>query len=117
MTYNQIKNLRIDELIAQTDWLKLAKECLGIVETSILKDKEIYMLIESAIEDLERVNVDVQNNTNSNLIKDTVMIYVKAHFGDTDITKRKEYLRWYKSKLRELQFTEKYQKKEDESNA
>lgn len=117
MTYDQIKKLRIDEVIAQTDWLKLAKECLGIIESSTMKDKEIYMLIESAIEDLERVDVDVQNNTDSNLIKDTVMIYVKAHFGDTDITKRKEYIGWYKSKLRELQFTEKYQKKEVESNA
>lgn len=117
MTYDQIKNLRIDEVIAQTDWLKLAKECVGIVETSTMKDKEIYMLIESAIEDLERVDVDVQNNTDSNLIKDTVMIYVKAHFGDTDINKRKEYLKWYKSKMRELMNTDKYKKKEDESNA
>lgn len=117
MTFDQIRRLRIDEVIAQTDWLKLAKECVGIVETSTLKDKELYMLIESAIEDLERVDVDVQNNTDSNLIKDTVMMYVKAHFGDTDINKRKEYLKWYKTKMRELMNSQKYLKKEDESDA
>lgn len=117
MTFDQIRRLRIDEVIAQTDWLKLAKECVGIVETSTFKDKELYMLIESAIEDLERVDVDVQNNTDSNLIKDTVMLYVKAHFGDTDINKRKEYLKWYKTKMRELMNSQKYLKKEDESDA
>lgn len=117
MTYNEIKNLKIDELIAQTDWLKLAKECLSIVESSTFKDKEIYMLIESAVTDLERVNIDVKNNLNDNLIKNTVMIYVKAHFGDTDINKRTEYLKRYKMNLRELQFSEEYQKKEVDSNA
>lgn len=117
MTYDEIKNLKIDELIAQTDWLKLAKECLSIVESSTLKNKEIYMLIESAVTDLERVGIDVTNNLNDNLIKNTVMIYVKAHFGDTDINKRTEYLKRYKMNLRELQFSEEYQKKEVDSNA
>ena len=117
MTYDEIKNLETHELVAQTDWLKLAKECLSIVESSTFKDKEIYMLIESAVTDLERVNIDVKNNLNDNLIKNTVMIYVKAHFGDTDINKRTEYLKRYKMNLRELQFSEEYQKKEVDSNA
>lgn len=117
MTYEQIKNLKIDEIIAQTDWLKLAKECLSIVETSALKDKEIYMLIESAVTDMERVDIDVKKNINDNLIKNTVMIYVKAHFGDTDVNKRTMYLQRYKMNLRELQFSDKYQRKEVESNA
>lgn len=117
MTYDQIRKLRIDELIAQTDWLKLAKECLSIVESSTLKDKEIYMLIESAVSDMKRVDIDVENNINDNLIKNTVMIYVKAHFGDTEVNKRNMYLRRYKMNLRELQFTEKYQRKEEKSNA
>lgn len=113
MTYEQLKELKIDEFIAQTDWLKLAKECLSIVESSTLKDKEIYMLIESAITDLERVGIDVRKNMDNNLIKNTVMIYVKAHFGDTDINKRNEYLKRYKMNLRELQFSEEYRKKEE----
>ena len=71
----------------------LAKECLGIVSTSTMKDKEINMLIESAKQDLERVGIDVENNINDYLIINTIMLYVKAHFGDTDINKRNEYLK------------------------
>ena len=63
---------------------KLAKQCLSIVETSILKDKEIEMLIKSAKSDLERVGIDVENNISDDLVVNTIMIYVKAHFGDTD---------------------------------
>lgn len=112
MTYENIS-----KLIEEAGLIKLAKECLSIVDTSTFKDKEIHMLIESAIMDLERVNIDVQNNVDNNLIKNTVMIYVKAHFGDTDINKRTEYLKRYKMNLRELQFSEEYQKKEVDSNA
>lgn len=116
MTYDQIRNIQIDEFIAQTDWLKLAKECLGIVESATMKDKEIYMLIESAITDLERVDIDVKNNINDNLIKNTVMLYVKAHFGDTDVTKKRDYLKRYKDNMRALKESEEYRKKEVESN-
>ena len=108
---------KLKELIEQNDLIKLAKECLSIVETSTLKDKEIYMLIESAIIDLERVDIDIEKHLENNLVKNTIMIYVKAHFGDTDINKRTEYLKRYKMNLRELQFSEEYKKKEVDSNA
>lgn len=117
MTCEQIKNLKIDELIAQTDLLKLAKECLSIVEASTLKDKEIYMLIESAIIDLKRVDIEAEKHLNDSLMKNTIMLYVKAHFGDTEVNKKTEYLKRYKMNLRELQFSEEYQKKEVDSNA
>ena len=117
MTYNELKNVDINQLIAQTDLLKLAKECLSIVDTSTFKDKEITMLIESAIEDLQRLEIDVQGHIQDNLVKNTIIIYVKAHFGDGDINKRIEYLKRSKSNLRELQFSEEYRKKEVDSNA
>ena len=98
--------------------LKLAKECLSIVESSTLKDKEITMLIESAISDLKRLEINVEKNIEDNLVKNTIIIYVKAHFGDGDIDKRIEYLKRYKSNLRELQFSEEYKVKEEvDSNA
>lgn len=106
----------IDKLLEQKNLLSLAKECLSIVESSTLKDKEICMLIKSAIQDLERVNIEVIKNIDNDLIKTTIMIYVKAHFGDTDINKRIEYLKRYKMNLRELQFSEEY-RKETDSNA
>ena len=97
--------------------LKLAKECLGIIESSTMKDKEITMLINSAQSDLERVDIDVMNNIDDELIENTIMLYVKAHYGDTDINKRNEYLRRYKCNLRELQFSDEYKKKESDSDA
>ena len=97
--------------------LKLAKECLSIVDSSTLKDKEITMLIESAISDLERLKIDVKGHIEDNLVKNTIIIYVKAHFGDGDMDKRIEYLKRYKANLRELQFSEEYQIKEVDSNA
>lgn len=97
--------------------IKLAKQCLSIVESSTLKDKEIEMLIKSAKNDLERAGIDTLSNQTDDLIINTIMIYVKAHFGDTDINKRTEYLKRYKMNLRELQLSEKYQIKGDDSNA
>ena len=96
---------------------KLAKQCLSIVETSTLKDKEIEMLIKSAKSDLERVGIDVENNISDDLVVNTIMIYVKAHFGDTDIDKKNEYLKRYKANLRELQFSEEYKQEGVDSNA
>lgn len=96
--------------------LKLAKECLSIVESSTLKDKEITMLIESAISDLKRLEIDVEKKIEDNLVKNTIIIYVKANFGDGDMDKRIEYLKRYKSNLRELQFSEEYKVKEEVDN-
>ena len=96
--------------------IELAKQCLSIVETSILKDKEIEMLIRSAERDLERVGVDTLNKIDDDLVINTIMLYVKAHFGDTDINKRNEYLKRYKTNLRNLQFSQEYQVKEVDSN-
>ena len=97
--------------------LKLAKECLSIVDSSTLKDKEITMLINSAISDLKRLEIDVEGHIKDDLVKNTIIIYVKAHFGDGDVNKRIEYLKRYKANLRELQFSEEYRKKEADNNA
>ena len=97
--------------------LTLAKECLSIVDSSALKDKEITMLIQSSISDLKRLNIDVEQKIEDDLVKNTIIIYVKAHFGDGDINKRIEYLKRYKANLRELQFSKEYQIKEVDSNA
>lgn len=97
--------------------LKLAKECLSIVDSSTLKDKEITMLINSAISDLKRLEIDVEGHIKDDLVKNTIIIYVKAHFGDGDVNKRIEYLKRYKANLRELQFSEEYRKKEVDNNA
>ena len=103
---------------ANNELLDLAKECLGIVASSTGKDKEITMLINAAKEDLERVEINIEEHSDKDLIKNTIILYVKAHFGDTDINKRNEYLKRYTMNLRTLQNSEEYTKKEgDDSNA
>ncbi len=99
-----------------SDLKALAKQCLGIVKTATLKDEEIEMLINSAKSDMERVDIDVDNNISDSLIINTIMLYVKAHFGDTDINKRKEYLERYTSNIRALKESEEY-RQGDDSNA
>lgn len=66
------------------DLLKTAKECLSIIQTSTAKDNEINMLIRSAIKDMERLNIDVENHISDDLIISAIMMYVKAYFGNTN---------------------------------
>jgi len=69
--------------------LSLAKEILSITPTSTVKDNEIKLLIGSAKKDMERLNIDVTNNIEDDLIIGAIMMYVKAYFGNTN-TKEKE---------------------------
>ena len=43
--------------------LKLVKQCLSIVETATLKDKEIEMLIQAGIADLKRQGIVASETT------------------------------------------------------
>lgn len=68
--------------------LKITKQCLSIIEASTLKDKEIEMLIKAAIEDLKRQGINVDKNINDNLLKSTIVMFVKANFGMVDIKEK-----------------------------
>ena len=114
---NATQDVTINNLINTSNLMSLVKEALGIIETSTMKDKEIYMLIESAIIDLDRVGIDAQNHILDSLVKNAITLYVKAHFGDIDVEKKESNLKRYKSILRELQNSEEYQKeKQDDSS-
>lgn len=113
---NEMQNLTINNLINTCHLMSLVKEALGIIETATLKDKEIYMLIESAIIDLDRVGVDVENHILDSLVKTAIVLYVKAHFGDTDVSKKDSNLKRYKMILRELQNSSEYQKENTEND-
>ena len=69
--------------------LSMAKEVLSIIPTATAKDTEINMLINSAKKDMERLNIDVENHISDDLIISAIMMFVKAHFGNTN-TKEKE---------------------------
>ena len=65
--------------------------------------------MEEKIKELLKLSKECLSIVND-LVKNTIVIYVKANFGDGDIDKRNEYLKRYKSNLRELQFSEEYRK-------
>lgn len=99
-----------------SDLKVLAKQCLGIVKTATLTDDVIEMYINSAKSDMNRLDIDVDNNIEDSLIINTIMMYVKAHYGDSDINKRNEYLNRYTANIRALKESEEY-RKGDDSNA
>lgn len=68
--------------------LKIAKQCLSIIDTSTLKDEEIKMLIEAGIADLNRQGIKADENTKDSLVKSAIVMFVKTNFGMVDIKEK-----------------------------
>lgn len=68
--------------------LKTTKQCLSIIESATLKDKEIEILINAGIEDLKRQNINATTDTKDNLIKAAIIMFVKSNFGNVDIKEK-----------------------------
>lgn len=75
--------------------LQLAKQCLSIVESATLKDDEIQMLINAGIEDLKRQGINASVNTQNDLVKSSIVMFVKANFGNVDIKEKELAQRTY----------------------
>lgn len=78
--------------------LSLAKQCLSIVATATAKDNEITMLIKAGKADMQRQGIIVdppEGQTMNELVKTTIMMYVKANFGNTDIKEKELAQRTY----------------------
>ena len=75
--------------------LKLVKQCLSIVATSTMKDEEIKMLINAGIADLERQGIKADLNTENDLVKSAIVMFVKANFGNVDIKEKELAQRTY----------------------
>lgn len=95
--------------------MKLTKQSLSIVETAILKDKEIEMLIQAGIADLNRQGILASVNTKDSLIKSAIVMFVKANFGNVDIKEKELAQRTYGLLCANLSLSEGY--KESDSNA
>ena len=93
--------------------LMKAKQCLSIVETATLKDDEIRMLISAGIEDLKRQGIKA--DTKSELIKSSIIMFVKANFGNVDIKEKELAQRTYSLLCANLGLSSDY--KESDSNA
>ena len=95
--------------------LKLVKQCLSIVETSTLKHKEIEMLINAGIADLNRQAIVASVGTTDSLIQSAIVMFVKANFGNVDIKEKELAQRTYSLLCANLGLSEDY--KESDSNA
>lgn len=65
----------------------LAKQCLSIIDSSTIKDDEITMWINAGIADLKRQGIQVNTKSDS-LVQGTIMMYVKANFGNVSLQEK-----------------------------
>ena len=95
--------------------LRTAKQCLSIIETSTLKDDEIEMLIKAGIEDLKRQGINASEKTENDLVKSSIIMFVKANFGNVDIKEKELAQRTYSLLCNNLGLSSDY--KESDNNA
>lgn len=88
--------------------LKTAKQCLSIVETATLKDEEIKMLINAGIEDLKRQDINASIDCKNDLIKSSIIMFVKANFGNVDIKEKELAQKTYSLLCANLGLSEDY---------
>ena len=117
MTYEQVKDLEISEIVKNTDLTKLSKQCLSIVDTSTLKDNEINLLINAAILDMQRLDIDVKNKIQDQLVQAGIVMFVKANFGMCDIKEKELAQERYLQMCNNMSLSEEYKIKEVDSNA
>ena len=73
---------------------KLVKQSLSIVSTATAKDDEIDMWIDAAITDMKRQAIAVGDNSDP-LVKSAIVMFVKANFGNVDISGKELYQHTY----------------------
>lgn len=92
--------------------LKKTKQVLSIVETATLKDEEIKMLINAGIKDLKRQGINAGEDTEDELIISTIMMFVKANFGNTDIKEKELAQKTYSLLCNNLGLSSDYMKED-----
>ena len=92
--------------------LTLVKQTLGIVSTATAKDDELNLLINAAIDDLQRAGVVVDRE--NALVKKAILTYVKANFGISNPDDKEKFLHSYQLCLGELSLSEGYKEAEVE---
>ena len=95
--------------------LKIAKQCLSIVETAKLKDEEIKMWINAGIADLKRQGITASEDTKDSLIQSAIVMYVKANFGNVDIKEKELAQRTYSLLCANLGLSEEYKVVENDA--
>lgn len=114
MTYNELKDLQVSNIVANTsELIDLVKTSLGIIQSSTIKDTEISMLIGASVSDMIRQDIDVTHNISDELIQATIVMYVKANFDYLDEATRKRAFNMYQMNCTNLSLSQKYKISED----
>lgn len=109
MTYEEVKDLQISNIVANTsELIALVKTSLGIVQTSTIKDTEISMLIGAGTADMIRQGIDVTHNISDELIQATIVMFVKSNFEYLDEAVRKRALEMYHLNCTNLSLSQRY---------
>lgn len=117
MIDKEIEELQMKEVEIKTDLKDLAKECLSIVDTSTLKDKEIFLFINAGILDMNRQGIDARNNIKNSLVQAGIVMFVKANFGMVDIKEKQLAENAYNTICHNLSLSSEYKIKEVDNNA
>ena len=80
--------------------LRLAKQTLGIVSTATANDEMIKNIIASGVEDIRRTGIEI--NLGDAMIKNTIMIYVKANYGLSNPDDKAKFTEAYQLHLSKL---------------
>lgn len=97
------------------DLINKSKQCLSIISTSTLKDDEIQMWINAGIKDLKRQGIKASADSNDELIKAAIIMFVKSNFGNVDLKEKQLAKETYNLLCCNLSLSDEY--KEDDSNA
>lgn len=109
MTYEEVKNLQISNIISHTsEMTNLVKQCLSIVQSSTAKDDEIIMWIDAGVSDMVRQGIDVASNITDGLIQGTIVMFVKANFGFVSREEKELAQKTYIQNVGQISLSQKY---------
>lgn len=109
MTFEEIKDLQISNIISNTSEMKaLVKQCLSIISTATAKDDEIVMWINAGISDMVRQKIDVAGNITDGLIQGAIVMFVKGNFGFVEAKEKELAQKTYKQLCMNLSLSNQY---------
>ena len=94
----------------------LAKQCLSIMPNSNMKDDEIELHVMAGVNELKRQGIDSEGKIDDDLIKDAIIMFVKANFGMLDTKDKEQAEKSFKSHCYNLSLSQEYKLKENQSD-
>jgi hypothetical protein len=86
----------------------LVKESVSLVSTATAKDNVLEMWINAAKKDMKRLGIAVDAKIEDELVRSTIVLFVKSNFGNTDPKEKESCHELYKIHLAELSNSPEY---------